>query len=81
MTLATTALGFVFGVLGVGLLAGLVLGPLAGAIVLVPVLGLTAAVSSGRQAFLARSVALALLLVASIAGLVRFVGDVTTIVG
>jgi hypothetical protein len=79
-TLAAAALAVVLGVLGVVLLAGATRLPLGVAIVLVAVLGLAAAVSSGRGAFLARSGALALLVVVSIAGLAQLVGDVITIV-
>ena len=79
-TLAATALGWVLGVLGVVLLASAAQLPLGVAIVLVAVLGLAAAVSSGRQAFLARSGALVLLVVVSMAGLARLISDVTTIV-
>jgi hypothetical protein len=81
LTLAATAFGFVLGVLGVVAFASAAPPPLAGAIVLVAALGIATAVTSGRRAFLARSGALAVLVVATVAGLVRFVGDVATIVG
>ncbi len=81
LTLAATALGFVLGVLGVVAFASAAPLPLAGAIVLVAALGIATAVTSGRRAFLARSGALAVLAVATVGGLVRFVGDVATIVG
>jgi hypothetical protein len=81
LTLAGTALGAMLGVLGVALLAGAARGLVGASVLVVAALGVASAVTSGKRASRFRGAALGVLLVASIAGLTGFVGDVTEIVG